>query len=571
MSENIVIIGAVAVGPKAGCRFKRLRQDSNVTLIDQDEIISYGGCGIPYFISGDVSDESELRSTSFHMVRDEKFFQDDKGVTAMPGTKAVGIDRKNKIVHAVTKDGQEKEFPYDKLVIGVGTKARELNIPGTSLKNIYHVGNMHDAMKIKQLVTSGQVEKAVVIGAGFIGLEMAEALADMWQIETSVVEYCDQVMPGFVSKNLSQMAQHKMEEEGVSFYLGESVEAIEGAVSVEKVKTNKRTLDADLVIMAVGVSPNTELAKDAGLEIAPGGFIKVNEKMQTSDPDIYAGGDCVEIMNLMTGKPGYFPLGSMANRQGRVIGTNMAGGDSVFHGAVGSFVVKTFDMALAGAGLSVETAQKNGFDAVGIQVAQFDRAHFFPEKEIIFLELVVDQKTRKVLGIQGFGGVGSGMFARINAVASILQYHPTVEAISNLELAYSPPFASAMDIINALGNAAENFLDSRYRPMEQDEFEECWKDRDKKECVYLDCRAYADAKVFEEKYPEVWKSIPHNELAQRIDEVPKDKRLILVCNTGVRSYEAQINLEAHGLKDTVSVGAGVASLKQYGVDFDTEN
>jgi rhodanese-related sulfurtransferase len=273
----------------------------------------------------------------------------------------------------------------------------------------------------------------------------------------------------------------------------------------------------------------------------------------------------------MTGKPGYFPLGSMANRQGRVIGTNMAGGDSVFHGAVGSFVVKTFDMALAGAGLSVETAQKNGFDAVGIQVAQFDRAHFFPEKEIIFLELVVDQKTRKVLGIQGFGGVGSGMFARINAVASILQYHPTVEAISNLELAYSPPFASAMDIINALGNAAENFLDSRYRPMEQDEFEECWKDRDKKECVYLDCRAYADAKVFEEKYPEVWKSIPHNELAQRIDEVPKDKRLILVCNTGVRSYEAQINLEAHGLKDTVSVGAGVASLKQYGVDFDTEN
>jgi NADPH-dependent 2,4-dienoyl-CoA reductase/sulfur reductase-like enzyme/rhodanese-related sulfurtransferase len=504
------------------------------------------------------------------MVRDAKFFQDDKGITALPGTKAVGIDRKSKIVHAVTKDGQEKEFPYDKLVIGVGTKARELNIPGTSLKNIYHVGNMHDAMKIKQLVTSGQVEKAVVIGAGFIGLEMAEALADMWQIETSVVEYCDQIMPAFVSKNLSQMAQHKMEEEGVSFYLGESVEAIEGAASVEKVKTNKRTLDADLVIMAVGVSPNTELAKDAGLEIAPGGFIKVNEKMQTSDPDIYAGGDCVEIMNLMTGKPGYFPLGSMANRQGRVIGTNMAGGNSVFNGAVGSFVVKTFDMALAGAGLSVETAQKNGFDAVGIQVAQFDRAHFFPEKEIIFLELVVDQKTRKVLGIQGFGGVGSGMFARINAVASILQYHPTVDAISNLELAYSPPFASAMDIINALGNAAENFLDGRYTPVAYDGFDECWQNREKDDCMYLDCRAYADARVFEEKYPKIWKSIPHNELHQRLDEVPKDKKLVLVCNTGVRSYEAQINLKAKGFENTVSVGAGVASLKQCGLDFDLD-
>ncbi len=570
MSENIVIIGAVAVGPKAGCRFKRLRQDANVTLIDQDEIISYGGCGIPYLISGDVSDESELRSTSFHMVRDAQFFKDDKGITALPATKVVRIDRKNKIVHALTKDGQEKELPYDKLVIGVGTKARELNIPGTSLNNIYNVGNMHDAMKIKQMVTSGQVEKAVVIGAGFIGLEMAEALADMWQIDTTVVEYCDQVMPGFVSKNLSFMAQRKMEAEGVTFYLNESVEAIEGKDSVEKVKTNKRTLDADIVIMAVGVAPNTELAKEAGLEIAPGGFIKVNEKMQTSDPDIYAGGDCVEIMNLMTGKPGYFPLGSMANRQGRVIGTNMAGGDSVFNGAVGSFVVKTFDMALAGAGLSVETAQKNGFDAVGIQVAQFDRAHFFPEKEIIFLELVVDQKTHKVLGIQGFGGVASGMFARINAVASILQYHPNVDAISNLELAYSPPFASAMDIINALGNAAENFLEGRYKPVAFDEFDECWQNREKDDCIFLDCRAYADARVFEEKYPDIWKSIPHNELHQRLDEVPKDKKLVLICNTGVRSYEAQINLKAKGFENTVSVGAGVASLKQCGIDFDTD-
>ncbi len=569
MSENIVIIGAVAVGPKAGCRYKRLRQDGNVTLIDQDEIISYGGCGIPYFISGDVSDESELRSTSFHMVRDERFFEEDKGVKALPATKALKIDRESKTVRIQDKNGNESDLPYDKLVIGVGTRPKELNIPGTSLKNIYKVGNLHDAMMIKQLVTSGKVEKAVVIGGGFIGLEMAEALADMWQIETSVVEYCDQVMPGFVSKNLSRMAQRRMEEEGVSFYLDESVEAIEGKASVERVKTNKRTIDADLVIMAVGIGPNTELAKAAGLEVAPGGFLVVNDHMQTSDPDIYAGGDCVQIKNLITGKPGYFPLGSMANRQGRVIGTNMAGGDAFFKGAVGSFVVKTFDMALAGAGLSVQTALKEGFDAVGIQVAQFDRAHFYPEKEIIYLELVVDRKTRRVLGIQGFGGENSGMFARVNAVASILQYHPTVDAVSNLELAYSPPFASAMDIVNALGNAAENFLDGRYQPMEQDEFEECWKNRDKDECVYLDCRAYADAKVFEEKYPGVWKSIPHNELAQRMDEVPKDKKLILVCNTGVRSYEAQINLKEHGF-DTVSVGAGVASLKQYGMDFDTD-
>ncbi len=571
MSENIIVIGAVAVGPKAACRFKRLRQDANVTLIDQDELISYGGCGIPYFISGDVSDEKELRSTSFHMVRDDIFFQDDKGVAALPGTKAIKIDRKNKTVLVRKRDGSEKNLSYDKLVIGVGTRPKALNIPGASLGNIYSVGNLNDAIKIKQMITTGKVEKAVVIGAGFIGLEMAEALADMWQIETSVVEYCDQIMPGFVSRNLSRMAQHRMEEGGISFYLDESVEAIEGTDLVESVKTNKRTLPADLVIMAVGIGPNTDLAKDAGLDIAPGGFLMVNERMQTSDPDIYAGGDCIQIKNLITDKPGYFPLGSMANRQGRVIGTNLAGGDARFKGAVGSFVIKTFDMALAGAGLSVETAKKEGFDAVGIQVAQFDRAHFYPEKEIIYLELVVDRKNRRVLGIQGFGGECSGMFARVNAVASILQYHPGVEAISNLELAYSPPFASAMDIINALGNAAENFLDGRYTPISFDGFEECWQNRQDDDCVYIDCRAYADARVFEEKYPDIWKSIPHNELLQRMDEVPKNKKLILVCNTGIRSYEAQINLADKGFENTVSVEAGVAALKQAGIDFDTKS
>ena len=571
MSGHVVVIGAVATGPKSACRYKRLRQDATVTLIDQDDVISYGGCGIPYYISGDVSDESELRSTSFHMVRDETFFRDDKGVAALTRTKALKIDRQKKSVHVLTKEGEEKEIPYDKLVIGVGTRPRKLEIPGLSLKNIYSVGNLHDAIHIKEMVAQGKVEKAVIVGAGFIGLEMAEALSDMWQIETTVIEYFDQIMPGFVSKNMAEMAQRHMEQNGVSFFLNESVKAILGDEHVQAVQTNKRTIDADLVIMAVGISPNTDLAREAGLEISPQGFIVVNDRMQTSDPDIYAGGDCVQIKNLITGKPGVFPLGSMANRQGRVIGTNLAGGAAVFKGGVGSFVVKTFDTALAGAGLSIQNAIKEGFDAASVMIAQFDRAHFFPEKEIIFLELVVDKKTRQVLGIQGFGGKESGMFARINAVASILQYHPSVEAISNLELAYSPPFASAMDIVNALGNATENFLEGRYTPIEQIDFEKTWENRQEGSCLYLDCRAYADARIFEEKYPEIWKSIPHNELHKRMDEVPRDKKLILICNTGVRSYEAQVNLKANGFNNTVSVGAGIASLKQIGMTFDTEN
>jgi len=567
MSMNAVVIGAVAVGSKAACRFKRLKRDANVTLIDADEYISYGGCGIPYYISGDVSEESQLRSTSFHMVRDERFFKEDKGVDAMPGTEAINIDRQNKTVRVRKKDGSEVDLPYDKLVMGTGTRPKKLNIPGLELKNIYRVGNLHDAIQIKEMIVSGQAEKAVVIGGGFIGLEMAEALSDMWEIETSVVEFCDQIMPGFVSWNFAKMAQNRMEENGVTFYLSESVEAISGEEKVEAVKTNQRTIEADLVIMAVGIEPNTDLARQAGLEVSSAGFLKVNDRMQTTDPDIYAGGDCVEIPNLITGKPGFYPLGSMANREGRVIGTNMAGGDARFPGGVGSFVVKVFDGALAGAGLTIETALKEGFNAASVQVAQFDRAHFYPEKEIIYLELVFDKSTRRVLGIQGFGNVESGMFARINAVATILQYSPNVDDISNLELAYSPPFASAMDIVNALGNAAENFIEGRFKPLEPNEFNECWLDGDKNGCYFLDCRAKADAEPFEDKYPEIWKSIPHDELHRRMDEVPRDKKLILVCNTGVRSYEAQLDLAAEGIADTVSVAPGIAGLKECGMKF----
>ncbi|MCF8028581.1 MAG: FAD-dependent oxidoreductase [Desulfobacteraceae bacterium] len=568
MTERVVVIGAVAAGSKAACRFKRLRQDAEVILVDADTYISYGGCGIPYYVSGDVTDEKELRSTSFHMVRDEAFFKNDKGVEAMTGTRALSIDRQNKTVRVRKSDGQETDLSYDKLMLATGTRAKNLPISGMDLENVYSVGSLHQAMAIKELVTGGQVEKAVIIGAGFIGLEMAEALADMWEIETSVVEYCSQIMPGFVSRNLAQMAQRRMEENGVTFYLNEAVEAIEGTDGrVSAVKTGSRTLEADLVISAVGIEPNGELAKEAGLEVAPGGFIVVNDRMQTSDPEIYAGGDCVQVTNLITGKPGFYPLGSIANRQGRVIGTNMAGGDARFKGAVGSFVVKLFDGALAGAGLTPEKACKEGFDAVGIQVSQFDRAHFYPEKEIIFLELVVDQKTRRVLGIQGFGGESSGMYARVNAVAAILAYQPTVEDVSNLELAYSPPFASAMDIVNAVGNAAENYLEGRYKPLDAEAFAECWNNRDCGKYFFLDCRAEADAKPFEEKYPDIWKSIPHDQLQARINEVPRDKTLVLVCNTGVRSFETQINLAACGITDTLNTATGVAGMKECGIRF----
>jgi len=568
MPQKIVVIGAVALGPKAACRFKRLEPDSKVVMVDKDDIISYGGCGIPYFISGDVSDPSHLQETSFHMLRDKTFFREAKDIEVLTKTEALKIDRQEK--HVLIKNlitQEESTLPYDKLVLATGSRPRLLDVPGIDLDGVFAVSNMNAAIAIKDRISSGQVEKALIIGGGFIGLEMAEALTDMWGIETTVVEITDQLLPGLISGNMAQIVKHHMEEKEVSFLLEHRVERLEGNGKVERAVTAGETIETDMVILAVGTEPNSDLARAAGLEISPKGAIVVNSKMQTSDPNIYAGGDCVEVTNLISGKPGYYPLGSMANRQGRVIGTNLAGGNAEFPGAVGSFVVKVFDLSVAAAGLSIEVARREGFDATSALVIQFDRAHFYPEKDLMTLELVVEKPSGRVLGIQGVGPMSEGTVGRINAVASILKYKPTAEDIGNLELAYSPPFSAAMDILNALGNTAENILAGKNRVVDVDEFDELWKQRENGDVVFLDCRGWGNAEPFVNKYPRHWKSLPQDELRARLAEVPRDKKLVLICNTGVRSYEAQVTLDEMGIRDSCNLQGGVACLKKWGLDL----
>jgi len=565
MAQHIVIIGAVALGPKAACRFKRLEPESKVTMIDQVRMISYGGCGIPYFLSGDVSDPAQLQATSFNMLRDEQFFEKAKYVRVLTEVKALSIDRENRSV--LVRDletQQEEEISYDKLVIATGSIPNRLSVSGVELPGVFTVSNMKDAIDIREQIAGGNVEKAVVIGAGAIGLEVAEALADLWGIETSVMEIRDQILPGIVSPIMAGMAQHHMEENGISFHLSERVQEIMGRDRVSGVVTNRRTIDADLVIMAAGVRPNSQLAAAAGLEISPRGGIVVNEKMQTSDPLIYAGGDSVEVQNLVTGRPAYYPLGSMANRQGRVIGTNLAGGDARFEGAVGSFIIKLFDISVASAGLCLASAEQEGFQAVSGFMAQLDHAHFYPEKDIMYLEMVVEKESGRVLGIQGLGNRGEGMMARVSAVATTMKYRPTVVDISNMEVPYSPPFSSAMDVLNALGNTMENILAQKNRVMDADQFAEWWENRMDGKTFFLDCRGWGNAEPFVKKFPDHWKSIPQDELKDRINEVPKDKRIVLICNTGVRSYEAQVLLDHVGIRDTYNLQGGMAAVKKWG-------
>ena len=375
MSKKIVLVGGVALGPKAACRCKRLMPDAEITLVDENELISYGGCGIPYFVSGEINALDDLRSTPYHTVRDPEFFRKMKGVTVRTRTRALAIDRAGKTLTVRDlRTGNEEKLPYDKLVLATGATPRMPPVPGHDLGNVLSLTRLEAAGAIRAACQSGAVTDAVVVGGGFIGLEAAVALADMWGVKVRVVEMTSQLLPGVLSHGMARMAAHDCRAHGVEVFVDEKVERLEGEGGVvTKVITDRREIPAQLVIFAAGFIPNGQLAKDAGLDVAPFGAVMVDSHMRTSDPDIYAGGDCVAITNLITGKPGYLPLGSMANRQGRIIGSNLAGGDESFPGFVGSWAVKLFDMSFCGAGLTVERARREGFDAIAVSVEQRGR------------------------------------------------------------------------------------------------------------------------------------------------------------------------------------------------------
>lgn len=564
MSKHVIVIGAVALGPKAACRYKRLCPDAKVTMIDQAPRISYGGCGIPYFVSGEVNTVVDLQSTPYHIVRDAAFFKTNKDVDVLINTRATSIDREAKTVSIENVLNGEKEvLSYDELVIATGSKPNIPPFEGINLKGITPATNLEEAEVIKNAVANGEVNNAVVVGAGFIGLEMAVAFADMWGINTSVVELQSQILPGFLPKSLSRMAQADLENNEVKVYLEESVVRFEGVDGkVTKVITNKREIEADLVILAIGVSPNTEIAVEAGIECDKRGAIKVNDHFQTSDPAIYSGGDCVTIPNLVTGKLGYYPLGSMANRQGRIIGTNLAGGDASMAGGIGSWCVKLFEMSCSGAGLTLEQALANDFDAISVHVEQMDRAHFFPEKALMSLQIVVDRPSRRILGMQGMNEFGDALTARINAVVPLISSHATIDDVANLEVVYSPPFSSAMDIVNAVANVADNVLAGQNKYMDPVDFGTCWADRDCGDYYFIDTRLAGGAKDMCEAYPGEWHNIPNEEISARFNEIPKDKQVVMICNTGLRSYEAMLLACELGLENVKASAGGMGAQKK---------
>ena len=567
MPLNVIVVGAVALGPKVACRLKRLDPTAGVTIIDRDDLISYGGCGIPYYVGGDVPELEQLYSTSSHAIRDEDFFNSCKGVKIISKTEVTAINRKDKTVSVrYLTSGDTEELPYDKLVLATGATPVVPPIPGVDLPGVTVVADLHHAKRIKEMLAAGRIGSVVVVGGGAIGVEMAEAFTDLWGVETTLVEMMDQLLLPAFGRDMSVLIENHMREKGVQLLLSEGVTEILGdrENGVTGVKTTRSQIACDLVVLAIGVRANTHLAQTSGLATGGFGGILVDQCLRTSDPDIFAGGDCVELTHLISGRRVPMPLGSLANRQGRIIGTNIHGGCALFKGTVGTFCLKVFERGIARAGLTVRQAKEAGFDPVHSIVAQADRAHFYPTHELMYMKLIADRSSRRILGIEAFGANGDAVKARVDAVASLLAGGADIDDISNLEVSYAPPLASAMDIVNNAANVLDNIVRGYNDPIDVDEFATLFAEGKVK---VLDVRSKREAEPFQQKFAEKWLNIPQNELSARLNELSGDDTFCLLCDTGPRSYEAQLLLRANGITRTRNIQGGYGMLKNSNKDF----
>lgn len=551
MQLKVVVIGGVAAGLKAACKTVRLCAEADVTVVEKGEILSYAGCGLPYFISGVVRKREELFSTPIGVARDPGFFKAVKKVKVLNRTEALSIDRQGKKVlvkHIET--GEAQTLPYDKLVVATGAQAFVPPIPGADLENVFTVKSVEDADRIRALVDGGSVRKAVIVGGGLIGVEMAESLADC-ALDVSLVEMLPRILP-MLDPEMALLVEKHLDMHGIGVHTGVSVTAFEGDRSVEAVVCGDLRLDADLVILAVGVRPAVDLAVEAGLEIGPFRGIRVDDRMCTSDPDIYAAGDCVEVKNILTGQPSFIPLGSTANKQGRVAAINLCGGDETFPGVLGSTVVKVCDLAVARSGLSESEARAAGFETITCCVPGEDRAHYYPGAAGVILKLVADRESGRLLGAQA---VGTGdVSKRIDACVGALTGSLTVDQVSKLDLCYAPPYANALDVLITAANVLKNKMESRFRGIGSAAVKEMLDRGD--DFVFLDVRSpdeVSDAAI------DGAVNIPLGTLRTAHEQVPRHKPIIAFCAVSLRGYEASLILAAAGHDDVQVMEGGVAA------------
>jgi len=537
MSNNIVIIGGTACGPKAAARARRCDPHVPITLIEQGPSLSTATCGLPYYISGVIKDEGPM------VARPPEHFRDVLGMTVLNNTRATAIDRQQRTV-AVTdlKTGKDATIKYDKLVLATGSAPVRPDWPGASLKGIFTLSDLPDANAIKRYIAAAKTKEAVIVGAGLIGLEMAEALATLG-LKVTVLEALGWPLPQLLDEDMAAPLAKHLESKGVGLRCGERVTGFSGDKKgcVAGVLTGGGEVRAGLALLSLGVRPEVGLARAAGLETGARGGIRVNEYLETSDPAIYAGGDCVEVNNLVTGRPMLAPMGSTANKHGRIIGTNATGGRLTFPGVLGTAIVKVFDLNAGRTGISAAQAREAGYDVLTALVPAAEHATYYPGAREFILRLVADKASGRVLGGQA---VGAGEVAkRIDVLVAAISSGATVDDLADLDLAYAPPFNAAMDPLHNAANIVRNQRDGLARKLTLAEVKAKIDHGD--DFILLDVRSLPEWQTERIKAAQV-RFLPLTELRKRYGELPKDAEIVIYCHTSVRAYQAQRLLDGEG-------------------------
>ena len=529
---KVVIVGGVAGGATAAARIRRLDEKAQIVVFERSGYISYANCGLPYYIGDVITDAEELTLQS-----PESFYSRFR-VDMRVHHEVTEIHPEKKTVSVKNlKTGEEFEESYDKLILSPGAKPTQPRFPGADLNKVFTLRTVEDTLRIKNYINENHPKSAVLAGGGFIGLELAENLRELG-MDVTVVEYAKQLMSPFDS-DMVAFIHNEMRKHGVKLVLGRAVEGFEkkdGGVDV--LLKDDAPLHADMVVLAIGVTPDTALAKEAGLELGIKGAIVVNDRMETSVPDIYAAGDAVQVKNSVTGEDALISLAGPANKQGRIIADNICGLDSRYKGSQGSSVIKVFDMTAALTGINERTAKTAGLNADTVILSPMSHAGYYPGGKVMTVKVVFEKGTYRLLGAQivGYDGVDK----RIDVLATAIRAGMKATDLKDLDLAYAPPYSSAKDPVNMAGFMIDNIANGVLKQWHLEDADKLPRDGS---VTLLDTRTVWE---YSQGHIEGFKNIPVDELRERLDEVEKDKPVYVICQSGLRSYIASRILDGNG-------------------------
>ena len=531
---KVLIVGGVAGGATAAARIRRLDETAEITVFERSGYISYANCGLPYYIGDVIMDSEELT-----LQTPQSFYSRFRiNMKVHHEVTAIHPDRKTISVKNL-ETGEEFEESYDKLILSPGAKPTQPQIPGVGMEKVFTLRTVEDTFRIKEYINKHQPRSAVLAGGGFIGLELAENLKELG-MDVTIVQRPKQLMNPF-DADMASFIHSEMRKHGVKLALGHTVEGFEekdGGIDI--LLKDEMPLHADMVVLAIGVTPDSHLAKEAGLELGIKGSIVVNDRMETSVPDIYAAGDAVQVKHYVTGQNALISLAGPANKQGRIIADNICGGDSRYPGSQGSSVIKVFDMTAATTGMNETNARKAGLDVDTVILSPMSHAGYYPGGKVMTMKVVFEKETYRLLGAQivGYEGVDK----RIDVLATTIHAGMKATELKDLDLAYAPPYSSAKDPVNMAGFMIDNISKGTLKQWHLEDVDLLPRDGS---VTLLDVRTVRE---YGNGHIEGFKNIPVDELRERLDEIEKDKPVYVICQSGLRSYIGTRILEGNGYK-----------------------